>query len=143
MNNKTNFSTSNTEMVQISRAEYEKFQEDRAYIAELEQQVKWLMEQMKLLKRKQFGSGSEKASEEVMEQMSLLFDEAEACAYTEQKEETAVKAHTRKKNSGSVRDVIPKDIPVEEIIHELPEDQRACPSAGKKWWSSARKFMSP
>ena len=132
MNNKTNFSTSNTEMVQISRAEYEKFQEDRAYIAELEQQVKWLMEQMKLLKRKQFGSSSEKASEEVMEQMSLLFDEAEACAYTEQKEETAVKAHTRKKNSGSVRDVIPKDIPVEEIIHELPEDQRACPQCGEE-----------
>ena len=132
MDNKTNFSTSNTEMVQISRAEYEKLQEDRAYIAELEQQRQWLMEQLKLLKRKQFGSSSEKASEEVMEQMSLLFDEAEACAYTEQKEETAVKAHTRKKNSGSVRDVIPKDIPVEEIIHELPEDQRACPQCGEE-----------
>lgn len=132
MNNKTNFSTSNTEMVQISRAEYEKLQEDRAYIAELEQQVKWLMEQMKLLKRKQFGSSSEKASEEVMEQMSLLFDEAEAYAYTEQKEETAVKAHTRKKSSGSVRDVIPKDIPVEEIIHELPLDQRQCPQCGEE-----------
>ena len=132
MNNKTNFSTSNTEMVQISRAEYEKLQEDRTYIAELEQQVKWLMEQMKLLKRKQFGSSSEKASEEVMEQMSLLFDEAEAYAYTEQKEETAVKAHTRKKSSGSVRDVIPKDIPVEEIIHELPLDQRQCPQCGEE-----------
>ncbi len=132
MEKKKDFGTSNTETVTISRAEYEKFQEDRAYIAELEQQRQWLMEQMKLLKRKQFGSSSEKASEEVMEQMSLLFDEAEACAYTEQKEETAVKAHTRKKNSGSVRDVIPKDIPVEEIIHELPEDQRACPQCGEE-----------
>ena len=129
MEKKKDFGTSNTETVTISRAEYDA---DKAYIAELEQQRQWLMEQMKLLKRKQFGSSSEKASEEVMEQMSLLFDEAEACAYTEQKEETAVKAHTRKKNSGSVRDVIPKDIPVEEIIHELPEDQRACPQCGEE-----------
>lgn len=129
MEKKKDFGTSNREMVTISRAEYDA---DKAYIAELEQQRQWLMEQMKLLKRKQFGSSSEKTSEEVMEQMSLLFDEAEACAYTEQKEETAVKAHTRKKNSGSVRDVIPKDIPVEEIIHELPEDQRACPQCGEE-----------
>ncbi len=129
MEKKKDFGTSNREMVTISRAEYDA---DKAYIAELEQQRQWLMEQLKLLKRKQFGSSSEKASEEVMEQMSLLFDEAEACAYTEQKEETAVKAHPRKKNSGSVRDVIPKDIPVEEIIHELPEDQRACPQCGEE-----------
>ena len=84
MINKTNFGTSNTEIVTISRVEYEKFQADRAYIAELEQQVQWLMEQMKLLKRKQFGSSSERASDEVMEQLSLLFDEAEAYAHTEQ-----------------------------------------------------------
>jgi transposase len=42
-----------------------------------------------------------------------------------------VKAHTRKKHSGSVRDIIPKDIPVEEVVHELPEDQRQCPQCGE------------
>lgn len=131
MDNKKDFGTSNTEMVTISRAEYEKFQADQAYISELEQQRQWLMEQLKLLKRKQFGSGSEKASEEVMEQMSLLFDEAEAHVYIEQKSETTVKAHTRKKHSGSVRDILPDDIPVEEVIHELPEDQRICPQCGE------------
>lgn len=129
MENKTNFGTSNTEMVTISRVEYDA---DKAYIAELEQQVQWLMEQMKLLKRKQFGSSSEKASDEVMEQLNLLFDEAEAYVYTEQKAETTVKAHTRRKNSGSVQDIISKDIPVEEIIHELPEDQRMCPQCGEE-----------
>ena len=36
MENKTNFGTSNTEMVTISRVEYDA---DKAYIAELEQQV--------------------------------------------------------------------------------------------------------
>lgn len=117
MKNKTNFGTSNTEMMTISRAEYDA---DKAYIAELEQQNRWLMEQM-----------------------SLLFNEAEAYAHMEQKTETTVKEHTRRKNSGSVQDVIPKDILVEEIIHELPEDQRMCPpSAAKKWSSSAQRFMS-
>ncbi len=127
MDNKTNFSTSSTEMVTISRAEYDA---DKAYISELEQQNRWLMEQMKLLKQKQFGSASEKASGEVMEQLSLLFDEVEVNVYMQQKEKTAVKAHTRKNNSGSIQDIIPKDIPVEEIIHELPEDQRMCPQCG-------------
>lgn len=108
-------------MVTISHAEYDA---DKSYIAELEQQNRWLMEQMKLLKRKQFGSTSERASDEVMEQLSLLFDEVETYAYTEQKAETAVQSHTRKKNTGSIQDIIPKDIPVEEIIHELPEDRK-------------------
>ena len=116
-------------MVTISRAEYDA---DKSYIAELEQQNRWLMEQMKLLKRKQFGSTSERASDEVMEQLSLLFDEAETYAYTEQKAETAVRSHTRKKNTGSIRDIIPKDIPVEEIIHELPDNQRLCPQCGEE-----------
>lgn len=120
--------TSNTdEMITISRAEYEA---DKAYIAELEQQTRWLMEQMNLLKQQRFGSGAEKASEEVIEQMNLLFDEAEVYAYTEQK--TAVKSHTRKKSSGSIRDVVPEDVPVEEIIHELPADQRVCPQCGEE-----------
>lgn len=129
MENKTNFGTSNMGMVTISRAEYDA---DKAYIAELEQQNRWLLEQMKLLKRKQFGASSEKASDEVMEQLSLLFDEAEAYVYAEQKAETSVKAHIRKKNSGSIKDVIPKDIPVEEIIHELPEGQQLCPQCGEE-----------
>ena len=81
MKNKTNLSTSNTEMMTISRAEYDA---DKAYIAELKQQVQRLMEQIKLLKWMQFGSSSEKASDEVMEQLSMLFDEAEAYVYTEQ-----------------------------------------------------------
>ncbi len=72
MENKTNFVTSNTEMMTISRAEYDA---DKAYIAELEQQVRWRMEQMKLLKRKQFGSSSEKASDAIQKQHVALQDQ--------------------------------------------------------------------
>jgi transposase len=122
MKNVKKNTTSNAETVTISRAEYD----------ELKAQNQWLLEQLRLTQKRQFGSSSEKASEEVMEQLSLLFDEAEAYEYIQQKEETsAVKAHTRKKHSGSVRDIIPKDIPVEEVVHELPEDQRQCPQCGE------------
>ena len=65
--------TSNTEMVTIPRAEYNA---DKAYISELEQKNQWLMEQFRLLKKKVYGASSEKASEEVYEQLSLLFNEA-------------------------------------------------------------------
>ena len=64
------------ETVTISRAEYEA---DKAYISELEQKNRWLMEQFRLFRKKQFGASSEKATQEIYEQLSLLFNEAEAC----------------------------------------------------------------
>lgn len=125
--------TSNAEMITISRAEYDEFQELKA-------QNQWLMQQLRLVRQKQFGSSSEKASEEVMEQLSLLFNEAEVYADGAKEQanvqtetepaEIKVSAHTRKK-SGSVKDVVPKDIPVEVVEHRLTEEKLACPQCGK------------
>ena len=53
--------TSNAEMVIIPRAEYE----------EMKSQINWLMEQLRIIKSKQFGSKSEKSSEQTEEQLSL------------------------------------------------------------------------
>ena len=47
--------TSATEMIMISRAEYDAQKEQ---IAKLFQKVNWLMEQLRLLKKKQFGPSS-------------------------------------------------------------------------------------
>ena len=85
--------TRNTGTITISRAEYE----------ELKSQNEWLMEQLRLLKKKQFGASSEQTKEPLDGQMSLLFNEAEA--YTELPgvpKSTQVAAHTRKR-SGSVK----------------------------------------
>ena len=57
-----------TETITISRAEYE----------ELKGQNEWLMEQLRLLKKKRFGASSEQTKEPLDGQMSLLFNEAEA-----------------------------------------------------------------
>ena len=46
------------EMVTISRAEYDA-------LMELKNQNEWLMEQLRLLKKKQFGSSSERTAEQL------------------------------------------------------------------------------
>ena len=103
--------TSNTaEMVTISRAEYERLQQEKARNAKLEAknakleeqharleaklaareqeqaqvitsltlQNEWLLEQLKLSKKKLFGRSSEQAEQMVMEQLSFTYNEAEA-----------------------------------------------------------------
>ena len=79
MNREVVSETSNAEMVSITRAEY-------GELLELREQNRWLMEQLRVIKSKQFGSKSEKASEQVEEQLSLLFDEAEAWVTIEEKQ---------------------------------------------------------
>lgn len=127
MKNEAVLETSNTEMVTIPRAEYE----------HLQAQNQWLMEQLKILKKRKFGSSSEKASEEVYEQLSLLFNEAEAFVDAEERETAKtpaveVKAYTRTKKSGNVRDIVPEDIPVEVVEHPLPNEDLACPQCGSQ-----------
>ena len=70
--------TSNTEeMVTISRAEYERFlareQEQAQTITSLTLQNEWLLEQLKLSKKKLFGRSSEQAEQMVMEQLSFTY----------------------------------------------------------------------
>lgn len=120
--------TRTTEMITISRAEYDA---QKAQLAELQSQNEWLMEQLRLLKKKQFGSSSERTAKQLDGQMSLLFNEAEAyIAPPGPQKTTQVAAHTRKK-SGSVKDVVPDNIPVEVVEHRLSEEERACPQCGE------------
>ena len=66
--------TSNTaEMVTISRAEYERFQEQAQVITGLTLQNEWQLEQLKLSKKKLFGRSSEQAEQMVMEQLSFTY----------------------------------------------------------------------
>ena len=135
--------TSNTEeMVTISRAEYERLQQENAQLeaksakleetharleakfAALEQeqaqvitsltlQNEWLLEQLKLSKKKLFGRSSEQAEQMVMEQLSFTYNEAEAYVSGTKaaaEKPVAVKAHERKRQSGNVLDVVPEGL---------------------------------
>lgn len=126
--------TSNTEMVTISRAEYDALRQELAgktqeLVAALLQND-WLLEQLKLSKKKLFGRSSEQLAEGIMEQLSFTFNEAEAIdaksIAEENQPETKVKTHLRKRRSGSIEDVIPEGLPVEVIEHRLGEHQVLC-----------------
>lgn len=89
--------TSNTEeMVTISRAEYERLQQENAQleakfaareqeqaqvITSLTLQNEWLLEQLKLSKKKLFVRSLEQAEQMVMDQLSLSMNELEAYAF--------------------------------------------------------------
>ena len=123
-------------MVSISRAEYEKLQAQQSYISDLERQVQWLTERLTVARHKQFGTSSEHTSEEVMEQMSLLFDEPEATVAIEEQSvsqsvsEVEVRPHKRRK-SGSVKDIVADDVEVVTVEHGLTEEERTCPACGE------------
>lgn len=121
-----NNETSTAEMVTISRAEYEAL---KAQNTDLSNQIEWLMEQMRLTRKKLFGSSSEKTQEDVMDQLSFLFNEAEAYIKPEKPEleKTGVAAHTRQKRRGNIEEILPDDVPVEVVEHRLPEGDRHCP----------------
>lgn len=129
MKNEINAQKSNTEMVTISRAEYESLKAERD---ELNQKLDWLMEQVRLTKKKLYGSSSEQTREEAEGQLSFMFDEAEVWLSNRKAaaKETKVSAHTRQKRSSRVEEVLPDHVPVEVVEHHLPEPERVCPECG-------------
>ena len=130
MKNEKKPAKSNAEMVTISRAEYESQQ---AQLSELKLQNQWLLEQLGLAKKREFGSSSERIQEELMDQLGLTVNEAEAYAYGTKSatpEQIAVKAHERKRQSGSVTDIVPDGTPTEVVEHRLSEEERLCASCG-------------
>lgn len=136
---KTRDLTSNTETVTISRAEYEELQTShenlQAKYDQLKEQYDSLLEKLILARKNKFESKAEPASEEVLEQLSLLFDEPEATLWVEQKkleqEEKEVAGYVRKaRNSGSVMDIVPDNVEIEETHHRLEGEDLKCPICG-------------
>ena len=95
-------------------------------IKTLEYENNNLMELLKLSKKKIFGASAEKVAEAYGQ--ITFFNEAEA----EQKvltpepkvEEIIIPKHTRKKKRSY--DEIYKDLPVEEVIYDVPDDDKIC-----------------
>ena len=118
-------------------------QEQAQVITSLTLQNEWLLEQLKLSKKKLFGRSSEQAEQMVMEQLSLTYNELEAYAFGTKaatEKQITVKAHERKRQSGNVLDVVPEGTPTEVVEHRLPEERTdlVLPVAAN-WWRLARK----
>ena len=132
MKNEKKTAVNTAEMMSISRTEYESQQ---AQLAELLLQNQWLLEQLGLAKKRQFGSSSEKMHEEFMDQLSLTYNELEADIFGMNptgKAPVTVKAYERKRQSGNVLEVVPEGTPAEVVEHRLPENERICSACGSE-----------
>jgi len=131
MENVKNEETRTTETVTISRAEYEELTAAKSQVAELSQQVQYLLERMRLAGKKQFGASSEQSKYDAPEQLSL-FNEAEFFAdeSSVEPELVEIEIHYRKKRS-ETKDSLPEDLPVETTEHYLPENEQSCPKCGE------------
>ena len=134
MKNDTFTTTRTTETVTISSAEYERLSHLNEENEWLHGRVRWLEEQLKVLSKNHFGSKHESASEEVIGQMALLFDEAEVYAHLEELEQEQRKAPERKPAEKKKRvfmlDTLPENCEVKVVPHELSEEERICPVCG-------------
>jgi len=130
MENVVRNNKNSAETVTISRAEYDTL---KAQNAELSQQVDWLMEQIRLVRQKHFGSSSEQSKYDIGEQLSLLFNEAEVFADEKiaDPELTEIEKHYRKK-SAELKDRLPPDLPIETVEHRLSEEELVCPQCGEQ-----------
>ena len=100
-------------------------------IAELEKLNSWYEEQFKLMKKKQFGTSSEQAKYNGVEEQCCLFNDVEAehkAFQSEPTEETIVVEHKRKKGK---RGESYEDLPVIQIEYTLPEKDQLCPQCGE------------
>ena len=90
-------------------------------IADKSDKISTLEEYIRYMTQQRFGASSEKWSSNQLG----LFDEAELLSDDVKEEEssTHVPAHQRKKKRLS----IPDHLPVTDIIHDLPEDEKFCP----------------
>ena len=110
-------------------------QEQAQVITSLTLQNEWLLEQLKLSKKKLFGRSSEQAEQLVMDQLGLIMNEAEAYIFgmnSAGKAPVTVKAYERKRQSGNILDVVPEGTPAEVVEHRLPENERICSACGSE-----------
>ena len=98
-------------------------------VIELQNKLLWTEEKLKAWELRYFGRKSEKQKAEDDKQ-NRLFDEAELNATGREEavtEKVPVAAHARKKRGRKPK---AETLPVKEVIHELHDDERACPCCG-------------
>lgn len=94
--------------------------------AQYQQQIDYLREQLRLLMHRRFGASSEQASPD---QLGLFQDSScdERSEVQLDTSSTTISAHARQKPK---RRPLPDYLEREEIIHDLPEEEKHCPHDG-------------
>ena len=106
-----------------------------AYILQLENTVKNLEKQVNnlteiiiLLRKQKFGNSSEKTPKKENDNQPNLFDEAEQEALPDAEEPAVQRVNGfYRRNPKTKREELLKDLPVQEIICDVAEEERICP----------------
>ena len=100
-------------------------------VKELNSNYNWILQQLKLSKKKIYGSSAEKIAEEYGQ--LNLFNEAELerqpLAVEPKLEEITYKRKNSKKKTQAE---IYGDLPIEEIIYDIPEEEKICEKCGSE-----------
>lgn len=87
-----------------------------------------LLEQLKLARHKRFGSQSEKSDENTPQQ--CLFDEAALPSNEDEIEKAdeaiTIASHQRKTNKKAGRKALPAELPREEVIYDISDEEKQC-----------------
>ena len=120
------------QLKRVAQESLKKEEKLNSEIKELKNENKYLYELLKLSKKKMFGKSAEQIAKNYG-QISL-FNEAETdrtVLEPEPKiEEVIIPAHKRKKKRSY--DEIYKDLPVEEVIYDIPEEEKVCKKCGEE-----------
>ena len=112
----------------------EENQQQITHIAHLTERNTLLVEEVQWLKSQLFGRSSEKSMADVSPDQRMLFNEAEVlaaiAAADAQQSTQSVAAHERNAKPG--RKAIPEKFPRQQIIHDIPENEKVCPVDGKR-----------
>lgn len=97
-------------------------------IASLNRQVEWLTQQLRLMQGQKFGASSEQT--QVLSEQFSLFNEAEALAEPKATEPDLEQITYKRHKQAGKREMDFSRLPVERVVHELPEEDRVCPECG-------------
>lgn len=98
--------------------------------AQLENQMNWLMEQVRLHRQARFGTSSEKDMLTEEEQLSLFFNEAESTQNQELAEPELSEVKKRRKKTGRKGESI-QNLPVQQVEYTLTAEEQNCPTCGE------------
>ena len=97
-------------------------------IAFLHRQIDWLTQQLRLVRGQRFGASSEQ-TQAILEQVSL-FPAVELGSCEKMPEPELEQVTYRRRKQKGKRELDFSDLPVEQVIHELPEAEQVCLECG-------------
>lgn len=96
---------------------------------ELNANYNWILEQLKISKKKMYGASAEKIAEDYGQ--LNLFNEAELeCQPLTPEPKIEEITYTRKKSKKKTYDEKYGDLPVEEIVSDIPDEEKVCDKCG-------------